>query len=574
MLATSIPMKRAEEMPHRMAGFENMQAIIDAIPTALFVKDRLHRIVLLNDGACALFGHSREALRGRSHIDLFPEEQIILFNAVDDRVFETGKESENEEEVTDAAGTVHHVVTRKRVARLDGADFLVATITDVSATRDAEARTLYLAFHDSLTGLPNRTLLKERIEQALLRRRHGCALLYVDLDHFKEVNDAHGHSVGDQLIQEFARRLSEIVRAADTVARLGGDEFAVLLSDTSQDPNADEVCRRVLIAAARSFELAGIEIRLGASVGVVLTGLDRIDQIELQRRADVALSQAKSECRGSFRIFTQALGDRVSDRQSLQADLREALETGTGLELHYQPLLDIASGQIVAFEALARWRHATRGLVMPGEFIPVAEASGLIVEFDEWVLTRACTDASAWHPPLRLSVNISPVQFAYGNLVEMVRRALEITGLDPARLDLEITEGVIIQDPAVALTTLQGIRDLGVKIVLDDFGVGYSSLSYFRQFPFDKIKIDRSFVSDMVDNSQARSIVEAVIALGRGLNLPVVAEGVETEKQLLLLTERGCDQAQGFLIGRPSPMTNFLNGCGTALNTEQQRIVG
>ncbi|MGZ5398309.1 MAG: putative bifunctional diguanylate cyclase/phosphodiesterase, partial [Mycobacterium sp.] len=490
--------------------------------------------------------------------DLFPEDQIRAFHKADDLAFEA-EESENEEEVTDATGRIRHVITRKRVARLDGVDYLVASVTDISAAREAEERNRYLAYHDPLTGLPNRTLLNERIEQALLRRTHGCALLYVYLDRFDEVNKAPGHSVSDELIQEFARRLSEIVRAADTVARLGGDEFAILLTDTSKDPNADEVCRRTLIAAARAFELTGTEVRVGASIGVVLTEHEVIEQSELQRRAGVALDQAKNEGRGCFRIFTQALDDRLSHRQSLQADLRESLANGTELEVHYQPLLDIASGQVAGFEALARWQHPTSGRVMPDEFIPIAEASGLVLELDEWVLTSACGDANSWDPRLRVAVNISPIHFAYGNLAEMVERVVRKNGLAPSRLELEITEGVLIQDPAYAITMLNRVRAFGVHIVLDDFGVGYSSLSYFRQFPFDKIKIDRSFIADLLDNSQARSIVQAAISLGRGLNLQVVAEGVETKEQLAMLTDLGCDQAQGYLIGRPLPLSQLQN---------------
>ena len=560
MSASSSVTKRAEPVtPVTSSYFAHVQTILDAIPNPIFVKDRSHRIVLINVSACAFFGHTRETLLTRPDSDLFPEDQLSVFHKADDLAFETDEESENEEEVTDAKGRMRYVLTRKRVARLEGVDYLVASVTDVSVVREAEEQNRYLAYHDPLTGLPNRALLKQRIEQALLRRTHGCALLYLDLDDFKDVNDTHGHPVGDELIQEFARRISEIVRAADTVARLGGDEFAILLSDTSKDPNADEVCRRALLAAARAFDLTGTQIRVGVSIGVVLTGKEEIDQSELQRRADVALYQAKNEGRGCFRIFTQALDDRVSHRQSLQADLREALAAATGLEVHYQPLLDIPSGKVIGFEALARWQHATRGLVMPSDFIPIAESSGLILELDEWVLTRACSDAKDWEPPLRLSVNISPVQFAYGDIAGLVERVVRQSEIDPSRLELEITEGVLIQDPAHALVMLNRIRALGVQIVLDDFGIGYSSLNYFRQFPFDKIKIDRSFIADVLDNSQARSIVQAVISLGRCLNLQVVAEGVETKQQLAVLTELGCNQAQGYLIGRPMPLSHLAN---------------
>jgi diguanylate cyclase (GGDEF)-like protein/PAS domain S-box-containing protein len=555
-------------MTHPSSSLKNMQVIIDAIPNAIFVKDRAHRIVLLNTSACLFFGHSREKLLSETADDLFPADQVRMFHEADDRAFETGVESEYEEEVTDSIGRVRHVVTRKRVAAFQGTEYLVASVTDITVSREAEARSRYLALHDTLTGLPNRALLKERIEEALRRRTHGCALLYIDLDRFKEVNDTHGHPAGDELIQEFARRISVIVRAADTVARLGGDEFAVLLSDTSKDPNADEVCRRLLISAGRPFQLTGIEVRVGASIGIVLTGKEKIEEPEFQRRADVALYQAKSEGRGCFRIFTQALDDRVNYRHTLQADLRDALATGIGLEIHYQPIIGISSGEVEGFEALARWRHPTRGLIMPDEFIPIAETSGLIVELGEWVLTQGCADALGWEPPLRLSVNVSPVQFASGDLANTVERIVRQSGIDPTRLELEITEGVLIQDPELALRMLSRTRALGVKLVLDDFGVGYSSLSYFRQFPFDKVKIDRTFIADMLESSEARAIVQAVISLGRGLNLEVVAEGVESHLQLAALTKQGCTHAQGYLFGRPMPISSFV---GTALQDLQEK---
>lgn len=534
------------------------QAIMDAIPNPVFVKDRAHRIVLLNESACAFFGHSRDVLLKFSDDELFPAAQVRAFHEADDRVFDTGEENESEEEITDASGDIRSVITRKRLTRIGDVDCIVGAVTDITAYRKAEAHSRYLAFHDALTGLPNRALLKERIEQALSRKLGRCALLYIDLDRFKEVNDTYGHPAGDELICDFAKRLSAIVRASDTVARLGGDEFAILLTHTSDDPSADDVCKRTLIAASQAFELTGVHVLVGASIGVAFAGYDDIDQIELQRRADVALYQAKSEGRGCSRIFTEEMDVNIRRRQRLEADLRQALVTGAGLEVHYQPLVGMESGEVEGFEALARWMHPTQGLIMPEDFIPIAEASGLIVKLGEWVLTQACDDAVQWDPPLRLSVNVSPVQFAYGDLAAMVDQVVTRSGLAPSRLELEITEGVLIHDAVRGLALLNRVRDLGVQIVLDDFGTGYSSLSYFRQFPFDKVKIDRSFISEMLDNSHARSIVDAVISLGRGLDLQVVAEGVETKEQLTALREQGCTQAQGYYISRPMPIGHFL----------------
>lgn len=530
---------------------------MDAIPNPVFVKNRAHRIVLLNESACAFFGHSREVLLNFPDDTLFPAAQVRAFHEADDRVFETGEQNETEEEITDAFGKIRSVITRKQLTRLGGVDYLVGAVTDITAYREAEAHSRYLAFHDTLTGLPNRALLKERIEQALSRKTGRCALLYIDLDRFKEVNDTYGHPAGDELICDFAARLSGVVHASDTVARLGGDEFAILLADTSS-LNADEVCRRTLIAASQAFELTGVQVLVGASIGVAFVGDEEMGQIELQRRADVALYQAKSEGRGCSRIFTEELDVSIRQRQRLEADLRQALATGTGLEVHYQPIVGIESGAVEGFEALARWQHPTRGLVMPEDFIPIAEASGLIVSLGEWVLAHACADAVLWDPPLRLSVNVSPVQFAYGDLAAMVEKVVVDSGLEASRLELEITEGVLVHDAVRGLALLNRIRDLGVQIVLDDFGTGYSSLSYFRQFPFDKVKIDRSFIAEMLENTHARSIVEAVISLGRGLDLQVVAEGVETEEQLAALRLQGCSQAQGYHISRPMPISHFL----------------
>lgn len=537
----------------RLSG---LQIIANAMPSPVFLKNRAHRLIFVNDSACDFFGYSREALLGRSDTDLFPAEQVKVFHDADNRVFNSGIAEENEEQVTDAAGRIRTVITRKRVARFRNAEFLVGIVTDVTDHRDAEASHRFLALHDALTGLPNRVLLKERIEQALALNVKKCALLYIDLDRFKEVNDTHGHPVGDELIRDFAERLKCVVRASDTVARLGGDEFAVLLVDIN-DLCVDDVCRRTLSAASKAFELTAVHVAVGASIGLAFAE-SGVDEIELQRRADVALYQAKSEGRGCSRVFTLELDESTRRRQRMAADLRVALDTGVGLEVHYQPIVGLLSGQVEGFEALARWQHPDSGLIMPDDFIPIAEVSGLITELGEWVLGRACADAAVWDPPLRLAVNVSPVQFSSGDLAAMVEQVVSRTGLNPSRLELEITEGVLIGDPVRALALLNRIRALGVQIVLDDFGTGFSSLNYFRQFPFDKVKIDRSFISDMMVNRHSRSIVEAVISLARSLSLKIVAEGVETQDQIKWLAAQGCDQAQGHFISHPLPIASFL----------------
>ena len=537
-------------------SLSSAQAIIDAIPSPVFMKNRAHQMILVNDSACEFFGHSREVLLTKSDHDLWPAEQVKVFHAADDYVFSSGIAQENEEQVTDATGRIRTVITRKRVARFGDMEFLVGIVSDVTDHREAKASNRYLPFHDALTGLPNRTLIKERIEQTLALQSKQCALLFVDLDRFKEVNDTHGHPVGDELIRDFADRLRAVVRPSDTVARLGGDEFAILLVDADEDFSVDDVCQRTLTAASRAFNLTGVHVLVGASIGLAFSE-DGIDQVELQRRADVALYRAKNDGRGCWRIYTPDLDVDIQRRQRMEADLREALTSGVGLEVHYQPIACLTSGLIHGFEALARWQHPKLGAIMPEVFIAIAETCGLIVELGEWVLRRACADAAIWEGDLWLSVNVSPVQFAYGDLAATVGEVVCQTGFDPARLQLEITESVLIEDSAAAIALLNRIRALGVQIVLDDFGIGFSSLNYFRQFPFDKVKIDRSFIADMMVSHNARSIVQAVISLARGLGVQIVAEGVETEEQLTLLRAQGCDQAQGHYISPARPIGFF-----------------
>jgi diguanylate cyclase (GGDEF)-like protein/PAS domain S-box-containing protein len=376
-------------------AFSNMQAIIEAIPNPVFVRDRNHRIVLLNESTCIFLGRSREALLIEGDTSLFPREEVAAFRAADALVFDGGDDHESENQIIGAEGRIRDVIASRRLAYLSGQPHVVTVLTDVTTYRATADRHRYLALHDTLTGLPNRALLKDRINQCLGQSAQ-CALLYIDLDQFKAVNDTHGHPIGDELIQEFGRRLSAIARASDTVARLSGDEFAVLISDTAEDPRAEDVCKRALIAASRAFELTGCQVFVGASVGVVLSEYADVDCAELQRRADVALYQAKSEGRGCYRMFTRGLDDSVRKREQLQIDLRRALATQSGLELHYQPLLNIASGEVEGFEALARWRHPTLGNISPVEFIPLAETGGMIVELGEWVLAKACDDAMKW----------------------------------------------------------------------------------------------------------------------------------------------------------------------------------
>jgi diguanylate cyclase (GGDEF)-like protein len=431
----------------------------------------------------------------------------------------------------------------------------VATYEDVSERRRAEARVAHMARHDALTDLPNRVLLAERLGQALAAaRRHGepLAVLCLDLDRFKQVNDTLGHPVGDALLRAVAERLKSCVREEDTVARLGGDEFAVVQVGLDQPEGAGALARRLVAVLGEPYEVAGHQLVVGASVGIALAPCDGGEADDLLKRADMALYRAKADGRGTYRSFESGMDAKLQARRLLELDLRRALAAGE-FELHYQPLVDLRSSGIVAFEALLRWRHPERGMVPPAEFVPLAEEIGLIVPLGEWVLHRACADAAGWPGQAKVAVNLSAVQFKGDALVPAVVAALAASGLPACRLELEITEGVLLNDGETTLATLRELRASGVRIAMDDFGTGYSSLGYLRTFPFDKIKIDRSFVADLGTSADCEAIVRAVTGLGGSLGIVTTAEGVETAAQMERLRAEGCDQVQGYYFGRPVP---------------------
>ena len=432
------------------------------------------------------------------------------------------------------------------------------TASDVTAQIAAEQRAHYLALHDPMTELPNRELLCQRLEQALagLRRRDTMtAVLIVDLDRFKSVNDTLGHAAGDRLIKLCSRRLEACVRETDTVARLGGDEFALIQTGVDGPGQAEALCSRLLAAFVQPFELDGHEFIVTASIGVALAPNDADEPGSLLQYADGALYRAKEEGRNTFRFFEPEMDGRLQARRALERDLRTTLIRGE-LQVHYQLQVEVRGQEPVGVEALARWHHPERGWVPAQSFIPVAEETGLILLLGEQVLRTACAQAAAW-PKVRLSVNLSPVQFRHGDLVGLVRRSLEESGLEPRRLELEITESVLLAHTGAALATLGRLRELGVRIAMDDFGTGYSSLSYLQKFPFDTIKIDRSFVSAIETRSEVDAIVRAVIGLGRSLGIRTCAEGVETAGQLAFLKAEGCDEVQGYYLSRPLPASDI-----------------
>jgi diguanylate cyclase (GGDEF)-like protein len=436
----------------------------------------------------------------------------------------------------------------------------VAIHQDITAQKKAETQIAYLARHDVLTDLSNRAVLREKMAESLARLRRGGRgfnLFMLDLDIFKAVNDSLGHPVGDELLKVVARRLVSCLRETDTVARLGGDEFAILATaEGDQRESATATANRLLEAVSAPYAFDDHRLDISTSIGIALAPEHGTDVDQLIKSADLALYKAKVGGRNTHRIFEAAMRVDADARRTLEIDLRNALRREE-FELHYHPIVDIRTNEIANVEALIRWRHPERGPIAPADFIPLAEESGLINPIGEWVLRRACTDAAGWPPQLKVAANLSPVQFRRGNLIETIARILSESGLAPQRLMLEITESVLMQGTTENFETLHQLRKRGISVVLDDFGTGYSSLSYLRLFPFDQIKIDRSFVSELSSNADCAAIVSAVASLGRSLHIDTVAEGIETEDQLMLARAAGCTHAQGFLFGRPCPRSEL-----------------
>jgi diguanylate cyclase (GGDEF)-like protein len=430
----------------------------------------------------------------------------------------------------------------------------VATHEDISERRRIEKQMEHMALHDALTDLPNRVLLRERLEESLASIRRGAqmALLYVDLDLFKNVNDMLGHPIGDQLLQAVADRLRDCVREVDAVARIGGDEFAIMQTAMKEPTDAAALAKRVREAITAPFDLAGHQIVIDSSIGIAIAPNDGDDPDQLLKNADMALYGAKADGRATYRFFEPAMDARVKARRILERDLRRALAEGE-FESYYQPIVGLKSSEINGVEALLRWRHPERGMVLPGEFISVAEEIGLINRIGEWIIKKACTDVAAWPIDVRVAVNLSPLQLRNSHLVPAVVQALASSGLPAERLELEITETVLIQDTEKALATLHQLRGLGVRIALDDFGTGYSSLNYLRKFPFDKIKIDRCFISGLSEGKDSIAIVRAVTDLASSLRMTTTAEGVETQEQLEAIRHLGCAEVQGYFFSPPQP---------------------
>ncbi|CDZ63605.1 putative bifunctional diguanylate cyclase/phosphodiesterase [Neorhizobium galegae] len=431
----------------------------------------------------------------------------------------------------------------------------VAAHEDVTDAVRADEQIKYMAGHDPLTGLPNRTLLREKIDREVAVSGKTSSLLCLDLDRFKEVNDSLGHAVGDLLLKAVADRLTDCLRDGDSIARLGGDEFVIFQTDVQSRDQASSLAQRIIDVVDKAFIIDGKSVRIGVSIGIAMAPDDGDMGDSLLRHADTALYKAKANGRGTFCFFETVMDVDRQARRDLETVLQQALETNQ-FELYYQPQVDTISEQVVGFEALLRWHHPERGLVSPAEFIPLAEETGMIVPIGEWVLRQACKDAASWSADIGVAVNLSPLQFKSQTLAHTVVSALSDAGLQASRLELEITESVLLTDNDTALATLHHIRSLGVRIAMDDFGTGYSSLSYLRLFPFDKIKIDQSFIRELGNSKDCAAIVKAVVDLGASLGITTTAEGVETSDQLNRVREQGCSEIQGYFFGKPLPISS------------------
>jgi diguanylate cyclase (GGDEF)-like protein/PAS domain S-box-containing protein len=543
-------------LKRREASF---RLLFDNNPMPMWVFDaNTTRFLGVNDAAVQHYGYSREAFLAMTLQDIWPEDERTSHEEALVNIGDAYQSSRNWRHIK-ADGNEIHVLTFGRRVAFDGRDGYLVAVVDITERRKAEARIAYMAHHDGLTDLPNREFYQERLRQALAEPQAGnkrVAVLCVDLDLFKNVNDSFGHPMGDRLLRLVADRLRSELRGNHVAARLAGDEFALILTSEVSPNEVSDFSTRLINVLSASYDIDGIEVVIGASVGIALSPSDGTTSEELMRNADMALYRAKSDGGGVHRFFEREMDRLAQKRRDMEVDLRRAFANGE-FELHYQPLVDIGADRISGFESLLRWQHPDKGMISPADFIPIAEDIGLIVPLGEWVLREACTEATEWPDDVKVAVNLSAVQFRSRNLVQAVISALAHSGLSPLRLELEITESVFLAETEANLAILHQLRELGVSISMDDFGTGYSSLSYLRSFPFDKIKIDRSFVKDLAERPDCVAIVRAISGLGRSLKITTTAEGVETVDQLDWLRNEGCNEVQGFLFSAAKPASEI-----------------
>ena len=538
---------------------QSFRLLFESNPMPMWVFDaETKKFLSVNDAAVKHYGYGRSDFLAMKLQDIWPrdewEEHSRALGLIGD-VYQSGTNWRH----LKADGSEIEVLTFGRRVPFNGRDAFLVSAVDITERRKAEARVAFMAHHDALTGLPNRVMFQERLQSDLARTKQidkRIAVLCIDLDLFKHVNDSFGHPMGDRLLKMVSDRLATNLRATDLVARLGGDEFAMILEMESSPNEISDFAARLIERLSEPYSIDSLEMVIGASVGIAISPGDGETGEDFLRNADMALYRAKSEGGGVHRFFEKEMDRAAQKRRDMELDLRYALANNE-FELYYQPLVDVSENRIVAFESLVRWKHPKKGMISPVDFIPVAEDIGLIVQLGEWVLKEACEQAAKWPKDIKVAVNLSPVQFRSRNLVPAVIGALARSGLSPFRLELEITESIFLAETESNLATLHQLRELGVRISMDDFGTGYSSLSYLRSFPFDKIKIDRSFVRDLAGSSDCAAIIRAISGLGRSLNISTTAEGVETEDQLDALKAEGCTEVQGFLFSAAQPASEI-----------------
>jgi diguanylate cyclase (GGDEF)-like protein/PAS domain S-box-containing protein len=547
-----------------------LEQVVDNIPVSLTVEDATNgRYLLANRSAEAILNRRREEVAGLTAAEIFNEREAKLIIARDEAAIRNRKSLTEEHPISTKDGLRLFLTRRVTVLNeVGGPQYLIKTHEDVTDRRQTESRMAHMAYHDGLTDLPNRAAFLQALTQmieACTEAEEEFAVLSIDLDGLTEVNDVFGHATGDKLLIEVAQRLQASARGG-VVARLSGDEFGLII-DGKQPIAGMLLAEQLAETMSREILIDGKSVRTGLTTGISIFPHNGTDAASLLANAGAALSRAKAKSRGTISIYEPEMDQQIRDRRVLHQDLSAAIKNGE-ISLYYQPQAAsrqaAGNNEIVGFEALARWRHPVRGFVPPSDFIPLAEESGLIFEMGQWILREACREAASWPVPLQVAVNLSPAQFMHGDVVSLVHSILLETGLAPGRLELEITEGVLIEDFDRGLALLRRLKGLGVRISMDDFGSGYSSLSYLQAFPFDKIKIDRAFVMNLGRNPQSAAIVRAVVGLGHGLEMSIVAEGVETQEQLAFLAEEGCDAVQGYFIGKPLPIDQYDTLIGRA----------
>jgi len=542
--------------------------VVDNIPVSLIVERVSDgRYLLANRSAEVILGRRREEVTGLTAADIFDPREAKLIISRDEAAIKKRDLLTEEHPISTKEG-LRLFLTRRMTVLDEGGEpkYLIKTHEDVTDRRQTESRMAHMAYHDGLTDLPNRAAFLQALTQmieACAGTNEEFAVLCVDLDGLKEVNDVFGHATGDKLLIEVAHRIQSSARGG-VVARLSGDEFGLII-DGQQPATGKALAEQLAVAMASEFQIDDKSVRTGVTTGISVFPHNGADAASLLANAGAALFRAKAKSRGSISLYEPEMDQQIRDRRVLHQDLSVAIRNGE-LTLHFQPQAmsgeSVEASEIFGFEALARWKHPVRGFVPPSDFIPLAEESGLIVEMGEWILREACREAASWPKPLQIAVNLSPAQFVHGDLVGLVHSILLETGLAPGRLELEITEGVLIEDFDRGLALLRRLKALGVRISMDDFGSGYSSLSYLQAFPFDKIKVDRAFVINLGRNPQSAAIISAVIDLGHGMGMSLVAEGVETLEQLSFLAEEGCDAVQGYLLGKPLPIGQYAGVVG------------